>query len=158
MDVQDLSSFLDVSACSSKSLRYCFSLDFLEGQERGYLVGNLAGFTVAGMTWEVFARDFDAGAEKHGAFDHTLELPNIAGPVVFGEGGDRFMRDAGDLLFVLISIDFQEMAGQQRQVVQALPERRNLNLYGAYSKVEILSKQSFFHGLACVSVIGGYLS
>ena len=58
-----------------------------------------------------------------GVFQGALEFPDIAGPGVVQEDLHGFPGEAGDLLAAAPAQAFREMLHQQRDVLQALPER-----------------------------------
>ena len=65
--------------------------------------------------------------EEDRPFDHVLQLPNISRPVVFLQPASGRRRKAADVprKFAIEIID--EERGENRDVLQSLPERRKMN-------------------------------
>ena len=65
------------------------------------------------------------GGDDHTAFDHVLQLPHIARPVVLQEHLDRGFRNAFDMPAHLTAIFFHEVPGERRNILAPLPEGRD---------------------------------
>ncbi len=96
--------------------------------------------------------DARAGAQHHGALDDVLELADVARPVVFREQIERVRRELETALLVLVAVLFQEMVDQQRDVILAVAQRRQLNRDDVQAIEEILAEFPFLHHLPQVDV------
>src|SRR5262245_14657285 len=68
-----------------------------------------------------------AGGLKQTLLEHTLQLAQIAGPGILSENLQRFRRCALHLFSQLAAESLQEMLHEERQIFQALTQRRQLD-------------------------------
>jgi len=80
------------------------------------------------------------------------QLRHVAGPVVGFEGLPRVVGDRGDLVIGRRILSFEEMLGQERQIVLALFERRNVNGQRGERIIEIGAQAVF--AKQCRGVLG----
>ena len=66
-------------------------------------------------------------ADGDETLDQVLQLPDVAWPLVLLERGQRFVGDPVDVLAELGAVAIPEQAGQLRQIVDPLPQRRQLD-------------------------------
>jgi len=101
---------------------------------------------------EIVAPQEIAFAEEHGALDHVLELPDVSGPVVRLEVGERAFGEPAHVLSERRRERPEEGVGQGPNVFRALPQRRHPNEDRAQPVVEIGPERAFAHGLLQVAV------
>src|SRR6266850_1301706 len=63
-------------------------------------------------------------AQDHCPLDHILELTNVAGPVVGFEQIERVLADTSNPLAGLLSISFDQILHEQRNVTTPIPSRK----------------------------------
>ena len=80
------------------------------------------------------------GAQHHGALDDVLELANVARPVVLGQQVERVRRQLESALAGSPRRTFEEVVDEQRDVVLAIAQRRQLNRDDVEAVEEILAE------------------
>ena len=82
------------------------------------------GFSLLQMERQILGCDDLSPAEDHSPFDEIFQLPDISRVGVAKEKTSCLLRDVGDLFSILFRIFFQEMVGEERDVLPSLPQRR----------------------------------
>ena len=85
------------------------------------------------------------GAQHHRALDHVLELAHVARPVVVHQQVERFRRELEFGTRVLLAVLLEEVLHQQRDVVLALAQRRQLDRDDVQPVEQVLAEASVFH-------------
>src|SRR5262249_52920190 len=85
-----------------------------------------------------------AVSEYYGALDCVFKLPDIARPIITGEGEHSVFCKALDSFIVFIRIKLQEMHGQKLYVFLSLSERRNANVNNIQAVKEVFPEPLFF--------------
>ena len=91
-------------------------------------------------------------AEDDGPFDDVLQLPDVAGPVVFHQ---QFLRHAGDGLDMLVEflvVGVDEVVGQNDDIILPVPEGREEDGNDLEPVIEVISEDLLLHGLDQVLV------
>ena len=96
--------------------------------------------------------DLRAGRQHHRALDDVLQLADVARPVVFLQ---QIQRLGGQLevgLLVFLAVLLEEVLDQQRDVVLALAQRRQLHGDDVQPVVQVLAELAFVHHVAQIDV------
>ena len=131
--------------CSSSAARFCTppaasSVDSISRFSKSVITSlnemPSGGTTNCGM-WKlgalphVIGNQLDADprsrGQHHRPLDDVLELADVARPVVLGQQVERLGRQLEAGLAVLLAVLLQEMLHEQRDVVLALAQRRQLD-------------------------------
>jgi hypothetical protein len=99
--------------------------------------------------------DRRARSQDDRALDDVLELAHIAGPVVRGEQVEGLRRQLQIRFAVLLPVLGQEVPHEQRDVVAALAERRQLDGDHVEAVEEVLPEPPLLHGLPEIPRRGG---
>ena len=94
--------------------------------------------------------------QDHRAFDHILQLPNVARPIVFDQRLHDVCWDAVDGFAQTSLLLGDEMPDQQRNVVAPQSKRRDLNRKDGQPIVEIWAEAVCFHRMPQVTVGCGH--
>src|SRR5262249_38379849 len=136
--VQGLSGLFDITPGPLKRRFNCLALDLVKGQKWRAFTPDL--FAVSGLEafGQIVGLDLLPPTEQHGGFYDSFQLANVASPRIPGKLIQRRFRNPGNLFLVSQRIPVEKMARKQRQIVEAFPEGRDLDLDGADSEVQIL--------------------
>src|SRR4030042_890138 len=85
-------------------------------------------------------------AVEGGAVDAGLQLPGVAGPVEVGQGGHGLLGEADQPLWALMQIFAQKIAGDERDVLPALSQGRQVDVDDIEPVVEVLAEAARLHG------------
>ncbi len=88
-------------------------------------------------------RDHGLGGKEHHRLDGVLELADVAGPGVTAEDLEGCGRQRPAGLAVTACRLGQEVLGQPREVGQALPQRRQIDLDHAEAEAQIVAEGAF---------------
>ena len=86
---------------------------------------------------------------------HVLQLPDVAGPVVALEHGQGLRGDAAHLLAELLAELLEEVGDEQRDVLAALAQRRQVDRDDVEAVEEVLAHRPLRHRRLEVAVGGG---
>ena len=78
-------------------------------------------------------------------FDDVAQFPDVAGPVVCLHGGDGILADAPDGLPRRFRDPFHEEAGEQRDVIAPVTQRRHLNGHHVEPVVQVFAEVAVAH-------------
>jgi hypothetical protein len=112
----------------------------------------MARLWVAQLGREVELVDQLAAAEHHGALDGVLELTHVARPAVVAHAVQRGLGEAGDPLAVLDRVDAHEVVGEQRDVLEAVAQRRDADRDDVDAIEQILAEAAGLDLVAEVAV------
>ena len=102
---------------------------------------------------KVFDVDLPLAPQDHQPLDQILELADVARPVVVADPVQSPLGDADGASLALLPVHrFEEMLGEQRNVLPAVSERRNFDREDADPIVEIGAENPIGHFLAQVPV------
>src|SRR5258705_2518724 len=93
-----------------------------------------------------------AASENEGPLDHVLELADIAGPTIALEDREGFRTDRFHRLAELGGDFPDEVRGQERDIVAALAERRQVDRDDVESIEEVLAKNTVGYRLGHVAI------
>src|SRR6266481_1326019 len=105
---------------------------------------------------EIVEVDLRSPREDHGALDGVLQLAHVARPGIPFEGGERRAGETADRLPVLRRVPADEMFRQQRDVLDAVAQRREDHLDHVEAVVEVLAELPLPHPAGKVLVGGGH--
>jgi hypothetical protein len=88
------------------------------------------------------------------ALDQVLQLADVAGKAVVKQRLDRALAEAGHVALVALAVVVQEVAHQQRDVVAALAQRRQVDGEDIEPVEQVFAEAALAHGLAQVDVGG----
>ena len=74
---------------------------------------------------DLFARNQLIPIEDHGPLDDIFQLPDIAGPGIIRQEGERFTADRRLCLFALLAEEIQKVVDQKEEIFGPFPERRD---------------------------------
>src|SRR5262245_47988224 len=96
---------------------------------------------------EIVRADHLAVAQDRGARQHVLELADVAGPAVLLQARERLGGDLGRIARLLAGEALcsaapagEDVRGEERDVVLALAQRRDLDRYDREAPVEVLAE------------------
>ncbi len=104
------------------------------------------GRSRSGLETEVRRLDERSGREHDRVLDRIGELAHVAGPGPGDERGHRARRQLEARAAVLLGEAGEKVLREQRDVVDALGERRHVHGGDLQAEVEVLAKASFAHG------------
>src|SRR6266536_6386180 len=96
-----------------------------------------------------------SGAEYNGALEHVFELPDIARPMIALEHRHRVRRHSSHVFAELLAELLEEMGDEERDVLAAVAQRRELDRNHVQAIEEILAEDTFLHRALEVTVGGG---
>ena len=80
--------------------------------------------------------------QRHGALQHMIEFPDVAGPGVRPQLFHRGRRDGANFLAHRVGKNPEKMTGQQRNVLAPLAQRRQDNLHRVDPVIQIVPEFS----------------
>src|SRR5260370_2799050 len=83
--------------------------------------------------------------QYHGALDYILQFANVARPVVILEQFQGSLIDVFDFLTSRVCVTIDQIFDQQRNVVDALTQRWDLNRENIKPVDQVLSERAFTH-------------
>src|ERR1035437_1092986 len=95
------------------------------------------------------------GSQDDGPFDHVLQLPHVARPVVAKENPPALIRKALGGATVLARRPNQELVGQEQNVLPPLAQGRDVNGYNVEAKEEVFAEFLPLDALLKAAVGGG---
>src|SRR5262249_49885981 len=155
MNLQNLCRLFDIPTGPFQCRLDRLALNLFKCQEWGEFTSDLPGPGNLNVFGQVVRRYPVLAAEQNRRFYDAFQLANIAGPFKSRQQTDCGLRDFADSLIVLPRVSAEEMLGKQRQVLQPLSERGNLDLDGANAEVEVFPEQSVFDCKRSISIRGG---
>ena len=93
----------------------------------------------------LYAEMFVAIRQDQAAFDHVLQLPNVARPVMFGQGVQELQSETVKPFVVGLRERLQEILREQRNVFRSLPQGRHVDAHHGNTEVQIFPKGAFLH-------------
>src|SRR5215510_12902407 len=84
-----------------------------------------------------------ASTDEHSSFNGMVQLANIARPRMFEHALHGCSLEAGYTLAIAISINFQKVGGQQRNVFASFPQWWNVEFDRVQPEKEIGAKSAF---------------
>jgi hypothetical protein len=93
--------------------------------------------------------------EDESPFDDVFQFPDVAGPVVSHEQGQDFAADSVNRAVLEAVEVFDELVGQQRDILFPLPQRRELQSDHVDPVIEVLPESLLFHQFGEVPMGGG---
>src|ERR1044071_1926056 len=142
MERQEFGGFGIVSGGPFEGIRDELFLGFTHGPMKARAARALSRSGFQHSLGQVL-RKYDIRAAQHDrVFDGVLELPNVPGPLILEEAGARFRRYARDLTSAFAAAFRAEVTRQQRDILPALPERRQRHGKHVEPVVKILSESS----------------
>src|SRR5579885_598427 len=106
----------------------------------------------AAVPGQVDLADHRTARAQDRPLDHVAELAHVTRPGVAHELGERLVREAVDALLAGHLAVPQELADEQRDVLDALAQRRNAQRHDVDAVVEVLPHPSLRHELGQVHV------
>ena len=91
----------------------------------------------------LYAEVFVAIRQDQAAFDYVLQLPNVAGPVMFGQGVQKLQSETMKPLVVGLGKRLKEILREQRNVFRSLPQGRHVDAHHGNTEVQIFPKGAF---------------
>ena len=85
-------------------------------------------------------RNRRAARHDHRTLDRVLELAHVARPPIIHDPRPRIVREAGDLLSILLCITREELVRQQLHVAESLTQRWQIDLDHRKTIVEIFTQ------------------
>ena len=107
------------------------------------------------MAGKIHGVDFIAVCQQHRPLDHILELPDIPGPWSGLEQRQRFRRDDAEWFAVFHGIFVEKMAGQNADVLPALPKGREIDGHHVDPVIEVFPELPLSDQLFKTPVRGG---
>src|ERR1035437_4788951 len=95
------------------------------------------------------------GSQDDGPFDHVLQLPDVARPVVAKENPPALIRKVLGGATMLARSPNQEVVGQEQNVVPPLAQGRDVNGHNVESKEEVFAEFLSLDALLEAAVGGG---
>jgi hypothetical protein len=94
---------------------------------------------------EVTGADVRIGRQQGGALDSVIQLPHVPRPGMCQECTQRFRLEVHERLAIPRCMTPEEMVSEGADILAALPERREVDLYRVQSKEQVLPKASRGH-------------
>src|SRR6478735_4813568 len=85
----------------------------------------------------LYAEVFVAIRQDQAAFDYVLQLPNVARPVMFGQGVQKLQSKTVKPLVVGLGKRLQEVLREQRNVFRSLSQGRHVDAHHGNTEVQI---------------------
>src|SRR5215813_1892126 len=92
--------------------------------------------------------------ENHRTFNEILQFPDISRPRVSQQRIDGIGRDIVDPLVHALSVERGEVPQQSRNILPALPQRRDLDRKYFQTIVKVLAKRALFYHRGQISMRG----
>src|SRR5579883_533233 len=127
------------------------SLELIESRQAGFSRGPRA----TGKVRQVAGFDDPAAAQHESPLHDVLQLAHVAGKRIRHQAGQHLLGNAGHF-FVLQQVEvIDEVSDQQRQVLHALPQRRNFQADDVDAVVQIIAELVRLHQFVQVLIGGG---
>ena len=96
-----------------------------------------------------------SGGEDNAALDGVFQLADVAGPLVVHQQAERFGGELAGLEAVFFGVELEEMRGEQRDILLAVAQRRQVERDDVEAVEEVFAEAALFDGLLQVDVGGG---
>src|SRR6185369_8438627 len=103
------------------------------------------GRAFADRLGEIPRADDLARGEDHRVLDDVLELAHVAGPRIAAEDLERPGRERAQGLAQLLAVAQQEIPREERDVLDAVPQRRKTQRDAAEPVVEVGTERAVVH-------------
>src|SRR5690349_2699966 len=142
--MKDLCTLSDVTGCTRERLQNRFTLDHFNRDQRRYHERNIVQVVALQFFRQRFGQQSIARTKQNRAYNDAFQLTNISRPIVPEQPEQCFLLDAANSSAVLPVELTEKVLCEQRDIVEAITQRRHFDLYRTDAKVEIFLQHAAF--------------